>query len=117
MVFLAKAVFRWNESSKNADISILSNFLAFFSDFFSPYREILPSTIYMPNFRSIGPSKQKVQLQGGGGGRFAKSPACLGLMHYYLNFYLSCQMRNMTLASVSRLFTIKSDVNLPFDKF
>ena len=34
MAFLAKALFQWNKSSKNADISILSNFLAIFSDFF-----------------------------------------------------------------------------------
>ena len=52
---------------RNADISILSNFLAVFFNFFSRYREILPSTIYMPNFRSVGPFKQK--LQRGGGGR------------------------------------------------
>ena len=61
MAFLVKALFRWNKCSKNADISILGNFLATFFDFFSRYREILPSTIYMPNFRSIGPSKQKLQ--------------------------------------------------------
>ena len=32
---------------KNADMSVLSNFLAIFSR----YREILPSTTYMPNFQ------------------------------------------------------------------
>ena len=53
---------------KNADISVLSNFLAIFFEFFSLYQEILPSTIYMPNFRSIGPFKQKLQTGGGGGG-------------------------------------------------
>ena len=30
MAFLVKALFRWNEYSKNADISVLSNFLAIF---------------------------------------------------------------------------------------
>ena len=35
MAFLKKALFSWNECSKNADISILSNFLAFFPIFFS----------------------------------------------------------------------------------
>ena len=30
MAFLAKALFQWNKSSKNADISILSNFLVIF---------------------------------------------------------------------------------------
>ena len=55
---------------KNADISVLSNFLA---------TKILPSTIYMPNFRSIGPFKQKLQ-RGGGAYQSAKSLARLGLM-------------------------------------
>ena len=49
MVFLKKALFSWNECSKNADISILSNFLAFLQ-LFSQYREILPNTIYVPSF-------------------------------------------------------------------
>ena len=35
MAFLVKAMFRWNESSKNAEISILSNFLEIFVGFFS----------------------------------------------------------------------------------
>ena len=62
----------------------------FFRIFFR-CREILPSTIYMPNFRSIGPFKQKLQRRGGGGGeggqnlrvnrsyQSAKSLPCLGL--------------------------------------
>ena len=62
MAFLVKALFRWNECSKNTDISILSNFLAVFFEFFSRYREILPITIYIPNFRSIGPFKQELQI-------------------------------------------------------
>ena len=37
------------------------------------------------------------------------------LMHY-LNFFLSCSIKNLTLASVSRLFTIKTDVNFPVYK-
>ena len=61
MAFLVKALFRWNECSKNADISVLSNFPPFFFKYFAQYREILPSAIYMPNFRSIGPFKQKLQ--------------------------------------------------------
>ena len=72
-------------SFRKLTISVLSNFLAIFFEFFSRYREILPSTIYMPNFRSVGPFKQKLQR---GGGRIcpaprphqsAKSLACLGL--------------------------------------
>ena len=35
MAFLVKALFWWNECSKNADISILSNFMAIFQNFFS----------------------------------------------------------------------------------
>ena len=38
------------------------------------------------------------------------------IMHY-LNSFLSCSIKNLTLASLSRLFTIKSDVNFPFYKF
>ena len=38
------------------------------------------------------------------------------IMHY-LNFFLSCSIKNITLTSVSRLFTIKSDVIFPFYKF
>ena len=34
MAFLKKALFSWNECSKNVDISILSNFLNFFPIFF-----------------------------------------------------------------------------------
>ena len=31
------------------------------------------------------------------------------LIMHYLNFFLSCSIRNLTLASLSRLFTIKID--------
>ena len=55
---------------KNADISILKNFLAIKKKK-SRYREILPSTIYMPNFRLIGPFKQKLQM----GSRICPPPA------------------------------------------
>ena len=34
----------------------------------------------------------------------------------YLNFFLSSTIKNLTLASVSRLVTIKSDVIFLFDK-
>ena len=64
MAFLVKALFQWNKSLKNADISVLRNFLAIFFDFFSRYREILLSTIYLPNFRSIGPFKQQLRREG-----------------------------------------------------
>ena len=36
---------------------------------------------------------------------------------HYLNFFLSCPIRNLTLSSLSRLFTIKIDVFFPFYKF
>ena len=35
------------------------------------------------------------------------------LMHY-LNFFWSCSVKNLTSASVSRLFTIQGDVIFPF---
>ena len=38
------------------------------------------------------------------------------IMHY-LNFFLPCSVKNLISASLSRLFTIKGDVNFPFYKF
>ena len=35
----------------------------------------------------------------------------------YLNSFLSCSIRNLTLASLSRLFTIKIDVLFSFTSF
>ena len=43
------------------------------------------------------------------------SSMCIYIMHY-LNFFLSCSIKNLTSASVSRLFTTKSDFNFPFYK-
>ena len=46
MTFFVKALFQWNESSKNADISILRNFLAIFSNFFldiEKFYQVLPT--------------------------------------------------------------------------
>ena len=71
--YLTSKIVQLANKAKNADISILSNFLAIFFDF-SLYREILSDTIYMLNFRSIGPFNQKLQ-KGGGGGRICPPPA------------------------------------------
>ena len=60
MAFLVKALSWWNKSLK----LLISGFWATSWQFFSRYREIFESIIYIPNFKSIGPSKQK--LQGGG---------------------------------------------------
>ena len=38
------------------------------------------------------------------------------IMHY-LNFFLSCSIKNLTLASVGRLFTIKNGVDFSFTHF
>ena len=65
MAFLVKALFSWNECLKDADISILGNFLATFSSFFSQYGEILRNTIYMPNFKSTGPFKHQTEITEG----------------------------------------------------
>ena len=46
MAFLVKALSRWNESSKNADISVLRNFLAIFFEFFldiEKFYQVLPT--------------------------------------------------------------------------
>ena len=37
------------------------------------------------------------------------------IMHYLI-FFLLCSIKNLTLASLSRLFTMKSDVSFPFYK-
>ena len=68
--YITSKIVELGKKAKNADISVLSNFLAFFFDF-SLYREILSGTIYMLNFRSIGPFKQKLQ----GGGENLPSPS------------------------------------------
>ena len=39
------------------------------------------------------------------------------LIVHYLNSFLSCSIRNLTLASLSRLFTIKTDVFALFTRF
>ena len=39
------------------------------------------------------------------------------LRMHYLNFFLSCSIRSLTLASLSRLFTIKIDVFALFTSF
>ena len=39
------------------------------------------------------------------------------LIMHYLKSFLSCSIRNLTLASLSRLFTIEIDVFGPFYKF
>ena len=41
---------------------------------------------------------------------------CVYIMNY-LNFLLSCSVKNLTLASLTRLFKLKSDVNYPFTSF
>ena len=45
---------------------------------------MLPNTVYVPNFKLLGPSKQKLQSGGGESAllwpyQSAKRPACLGL--------------------------------------
>ena len=45
MAFLVKALFRWNKCSKDADISILSNFLEIFFNFFSRYLKTLEQKV------------------------------------------------------------------------
>ena len=69
--YLTSKIVQLAKKAKNADISILSNFLAIFF-YLSLYREILSGTIYMLNFRSIGPFKQKLQR---GGDRICPPPA------------------------------------------
>ena len=67
-------------------ISGFEQLLGNFFQIFSRYREILASTIYIPNFRSTGPFKQKLQKGEADSAlsqpyQSARSPACLGLRH------------------------------------
>ena len=72
---------------KNAENSILATSWKVFSNFFLDIDNFFPSTIYMPNFRSIGSFKQKLQ-RGTESAlprpyRSAKSPACFGLTQIF----------------------------------
>ena len=116
MAFLVKALFRWNKSSKNGDISILSNFLAIFSDF-SPYREILPCTIYMSNFRLIGPPKQKLP---------SVIPICIKTGLFRVNpsknketmkTFHCFSFRNIKMTIMTSYYLIRNDVINFFQKF
>ena len=51
---------------ENDDISILSYFLAIFVGLFSPYRDLLPKTIYMPISDEL--YHPNINYGGGGGG-------------------------------------------------
>ena len=91
MSFLVKALFRWNESSKNADISVLSSFLAIFSNFsldIEKFYQVLST-------RQISDQFVHSNRNYGGGIispppaiKICKSPACLGLkFKWHENFY------------------------------
>ena len=87
MAFLVEALFSWNECWKHTDISILSNFLATYFQFFSQCREILPNTAYVPSSSQFDHSNRNY----GGGGQnpppwpyqAAKTPACLLLIYSF----------------------------------
>ena len=76
MAFLAKALFRWNKSLKNADISILSNFLAIFFGFFLHIEKFYPVLSTCQISDQLDHPNRNYR---GGPYQFAKSPACLGL--------------------------------------
>ena len=83
MAFLVKALFRWNVCSKNADISVLSNFLAIFFKYFSRYREIFAKYYLHAKFQ-INWTIQTEITEGAESAlprqyQSVKSPACLGL--------------------------------------
>ena len=90
-----KALFRWNKSSKNTDISILSNFLAIFSDFFSISRNF--TKYYLHAKFQINWS---IQTEITEGGRICPPPlqpyqsakrlACLGINHGLFQSSLRC---------------------------
>ena len=67
MAFLVKALSRWNKCSKNADISILSNFLAIFSNFFLDIEKFY-QVLYIHAKFKINWTIQTGITEGGGGG-------------------------------------------------
>ena len=86
MAFLVKALFRWNECSKNADISVLSNFLAiFFRILFSISRNF--TKYYLHAKFQVNWTIQTEITEGESAlarpYQSAKNPACLGLRPIY----------------------------------
>ena len=84
MAVLTKALFSWNKCSKNADISILSNFLAIFPNFYSISRYF--AKYYLHAKFEISWTIQTEITEGGADSAFpvhsmqsVKSQACLGL--------------------------------------
>ena len=81
MAFLVKALFRWNECSKNADIGNLSNFLAIIFEFFFSILRNFTKYYLLAEFQ-IHWTIQTEITEGGGGQipyQSAKSLSCLGL--------------------------------------
>ena len=86
MAFLVKALFQWNECSKNDDISVLSNFQQFFQIFLSISRNF--TKFYLHAKIQFNWAIQ-TEITGGRGQNLpppstpyqpAISPACLGLI-------------------------------------
>ena len=73
MAFLVKALFRWNEYSKNADISVLSGFLAIFSNFFLHIENFCQVLFTCQISDQLDHSNRN--YRGGGGDRICSLPA------------------------------------------
>ena len=92
MAFLVKALFRWNEYSKSADISVLSNFLAIFFEFFLHIEKFCQVLFTCQISDQLDHSNRNYR---GGGAESAKSPACLGLIVF-------CRMMQVPVYSLFR---------------
>ena len=105
MAILVKDMFRWNKCSKNADISVLSNLLAIFSNFFDIEKF----------YQVLSTHKISDQLDysnrnyrgGGGGGAESAIPICkkpdlfrVKLVSFYSNSVTPENSRCLHFASV-----------------
>ena len=68
MAFLVKALFRWNKCPKNADISVLSNFLSFFLNFFLDIEKFYQELSTCQILDQLDHSNRNYIGVGGGGG-------------------------------------------------
>ena len=82
MAFPEKALFSWKECSKNVDISILSNFLAFFSNFSFSIEKFYQILSIYAKFQINWTIQTEITERRGGAGHTnlqTENQACLGL--------------------------------------
>ena len=100
MAILVKDLFRWNEYSKNVDISVLSNFLVIFFDFFLHIEQFC-QVLFTSQISDQLDHSNRNYIGGGAESALslpyqsAESPACLGLIIF-------CRMMQVPVYSLCR---------------